>query len=360
MARLAGSPFSGMKFADEQDEAQKQQGFQNFLGGITKGFSDVVNARQGEENKLRQRALERFGFDREAAKAGVDINSPEFIQAGDEYQNDGNISKFSQQFLPQVQQQAQATRTRAAEDRALSRREREAKIKSLENKRELGFQDFKTKERFKADIAQDREARKLENKVIQAAKPKKMSATAIRNINEGASIPKILEDVSTVIVNNSSSFGPISGRVSSLNPYSQKSQAINSQLKASSQAFGRYMEGGVLRKEDEIKYEKMFPGLADTPETSRDKLAVVQRLLGQKYQGDLEALRNSGYDVTGLPQNVSIPELPEILMDGKKEASMGVDNGGGLISTANAGQDEKVMARQREIAELNALRTAGN
>jgi tRNA A37 N6-isopentenylltransferase MiaA len=60
------------------------------------------------------------------------------------------------------------------------------------------------------------------------------------------------------------------------------------------------MEGGVLRKEDEEKYRKMFPQLSDTPELAKAKLQQVDKMLRQKLQKDVAALKSSGYDVGGL------------------------------------------------------------
>ena len=153
-------------------------------------------------------------------------------------------------------------------------------------------------------------------------KGKRLSATDVLKVNEGNSIPTMLEDVSTMIDNNSSLFSPGTGTLRSLNPWDEQAATAAAQLKASAQAFGRYMEGGVLRKEDEAKYQKMFPQPGDTAKVAKNKLALVQRLLVQKQESNIGALKNSGYDVSGLISaqpagGLTLPDAPKVLQ-GKK------------------------------------------
>lgn len=146
----------------------------------------------------------------------------------------------------------------------------------------------------------------------QRAKDKsgKLSAKDVMTVQEGEEIPNMLGDISTVLRQNQDLFGPIKGRYNSLNPYDEKAQTVDAQMRAVSQAFGRFMEGGVLRKEDEEKYRKMFPQLSDEPGVARNKLAVVNRLMGQKQKGSLGALSKAGYDVSAFDQNREIPAMP--------------------------------------------------
>ena len=71
-------------------------------------------------------------------------------------------------------------------------------------------------------------------------------------------------------------------------------------MRAVSQAFGRFMEGGVLRKEDEAKYRLMFPKISDTEDAAKEKLKVVSEILKTQYAATRNALRDSGYDISGL------------------------------------------------------------
>jgi len=149
----------------------------------------------------------------------------------------------------------------------------------------------------------------------QKAKQKgKLSAKDVLNIQQGAQIPKMLQDVKQTLETQKDIFGPIGGRLASWNPYDETAQTVDSQVRASSQAFGRFMEGGVLRKEDEEKYRKMFPNLTDTPEVAKNKLAVVEKLLADKQKGDIDALTKAGYDTSAFEQ-VQDVQLPKVLTE---------------------------------------------
>lgn len=52
----------------------------------------------------------------------------------------------------------------------------------------------------------------------------------------------------------------------------------------------------MLRKEDEVKYEKMLPTLKDNPEVAKAKIEQVKTLLESKYRNYLQDFSNS-YDV---------------------------------------------------------------
>lgn len=154
------------------------------------------------------------------------------------------------------------------------------------------------------------QAEKLSREQKQAMEGFKLPPDKVLQVQQGSQIPNQLKDLSSVIDSNKDLFGPVAGRAGAANPYDTQAQTIDAQMRASSQAFGRYMEGGVLRKEDEDKYRKMFPQLTDTPEVARNKLAVVNRLLTQKQNADVSALRDQGYDVRafGLLPEGKMPE----------------------------------------------------
>jgi hypothetical protein len=129
---------------------------------------------------------------------------------------------------------------------------------------------------------------------------KQLSPAEVRTMTEGASVSRMLPDIEKIINENPGSFGPFVGRVGEANPYAEKAQTLQAQIRAVSQAFGRFMEGGVLRKEDEEKYYKMFPQLRDKPNVAKNKLANVRDILSRQYEDKKNSLNESGYDVTGL------------------------------------------------------------
>jgi hypothetical protein len=64
------------------------------------------------------------------------------------------------------------------------------------------------------------------------------------------------------------------------------------------QVIGKALEGGVLRKEDEYKYERILPTIKDTGEVVRAKLDGLQKALQQRRSTLLESLGDAGYDVS--------------------------------------------------------------
>jgi hypothetical protein len=64
------------------------------------------------------------------------------------------------------------------------------------------------------------------------------------------------------------------------------------------QVIGKALEGGVLRKEDEYKYEKILPTIGDTQEVVAAKLDGLWKAIQLRRQTQLESLADAGYDTT--------------------------------------------------------------
>jgi len=129
---------------------------------------------------------------------------------------------------------------------------------------------------------------------------KRLSPSDTKQSQGGAESIQILDNLETSMKANKGLFGPVSGRVGGNNPYDTDAQAMQSELKTSAQLIGKYMEGGVLRREDEIKYEKMLPNLKDTPEVAEKKARLVRKMLEDKQAGEAKALKGSGYSTKGI------------------------------------------------------------
>lgn len=190
-------------------------------------------------------------------------------------------------------------------------RERAFRKGRLEEDRLRREQDVEFRKRQQDEIERANRAREGAAK-REKSSGKQLSAMDVKRIQEGATVPTLLEDVNLTLDDNNDIFGPLEGTVRSFNPYDERAKTIDAQMRATSQAFGRYMEGGVLRKEDEEKYRKMFPALSDTPAVAKNKLAVVSRLLAKKQNSDLDALKASGFDVSGISRP-KMSELPRVL-----------------------------------------------
>ena len=92
-------------------------------------------------------------------------------------------------------------------------------------------------------------------------------------------------------------FDPIQGRLSVMNPYSKEAQSFNQLVAATKQTIGKGLEGGVLRKEDEVKYEKIIPKIGDTREILNMKAAQLRSMMANKYDSQRAGFAQAGYNV---------------------------------------------------------------
>ena len=106
----------------------------------------------------------------------------------------------------------------------------------------------------------------------------------------------MLGGLDDLISNNKNKFGPFKGFFGGLNPYDTTAQDIQSQINSTKQIVGKFLEGGVLRKEDEAKYEKILPTLRDTPDVAAAKLTNVKNLVELKIASQQEVLEAAGYN----------------------------------------------------------------
>lgn len=74
----------------------------------------------------------------------------------------------------------------------------------------------------------------------------------------------------------------------------KKRQGVIDRVK---QVIGKTLEGGVLRKEDEYKYEKILPTIKDTAAVAASKLAGLKTAIAQRRSTFLDSLEDANYDV---------------------------------------------------------------
>lgn len=159
--------------------------------------------------------------------------------------------------------------------------------------------------------AAQRAARAESREVARLGKPKELSQPTIANIQEGNEIPRQLDSLTNIIDENINLFGPVKGRAGAINVYDPATQLLETDIRNRAQAFGRFMEGGVLRKEDEAKYQKMFPNLSDTPQVAKGKLKIVKELQNAKQKALIRAYKEQGFDMRGLEDEVFNSPLSE-------------------------------------------------
>lgn len=74
----------------------------------------------------------------------------------------------------------------------------------------------------------------------------------------------------------------------------KQKQAVIDRVK---QVIGKTLEGGVLRKEDEVKYEKILPTIYDPPAVVKTKLDGLEKAIRQKKDIFVDSLQDAGYNV---------------------------------------------------------------
>jgi hypothetical protein len=113
-------------------------------------------------------------------------------------------------------------------------------------------------------------------------------------------------------------------------------QAVIDRVK---QVIGKALEGGVLRKEDEIKYEKILPTIGDAPDVAERKLQGLFDALEKRRQTQIESLSDAGYDVSKFSAR---PKRQ------REDAAAGGDSGGNVNMVAPDGRRLSVPAADVE------------
>lgn len=138
--------------------------------------------------------------------------------------------------------------------------------------------------------------RELEIKEAAVGIGKQLAPTQVEMLSDAVYLPTILDDLEILINKNRGLFHYGSQYL----PFSERRATIDDDLRRAAQLIGKFMEGGVLRKEDEIKYAAMLPKLGDmNADVALDKLEGVRTMLTEKYQGYLRDFEATGYDVSG-------------------------------------------------------------
>jgi hypothetical protein len=84
-------------------------------------------------------------------------------------------------------------------------------------------------------------------------------------------------------------------------------QAVIDRVK---QVIVKALEGGVLRKEDENKYEKILPTIGDTPAVAQSKIEGLKQAIALRRQREIEARADAGYDVSKFEQRTRPAAAP--------------------------------------------------
>lgn len=138
-----------------------------------------------------------------------------------------------------------------------------------------------------------------EDKINKQDLGKLLPETAVAKISNRNTAIKLLEDFDEKINSLSPTLkDPIKGRLATLNPYSKEAQIYQQLIKAMKQIIGKGLEEGVLRKEDEYKYEQILPKIGDTEAILRGKSRQLNDMIKLGKNDYIQTLKNAGYDVS--------------------------------------------------------------
>ena len=116
----------------------------------------------------------------------------------------------------------------------------------------------------------------------------------------------LISDLRSAIKSNEDKVGPLSGRLTALNPYDTTAKALAAQSKIAAQNIGKSLEGGKLTDQDIIRYQNMLPSNTDTPAVAYQKLDLLERMVQQKKNADVETYGKAGYNVNNFDRGTPV------------------------------------------------------
>lgn len=125
---------------------------------------------------------------------------------------------------------------------------------------------------------------------------KTLPAGNLKSLSDTKEALNLLPKLTGLVEGGSSAFGPVEGQIRSRIPWDKTGQKAKSTVTLVKQIIGKGLEGGVLRKEDEYKYEQILPKLGDTEDTVRTKIQLLEETLRNKYDTAIEMYQAGGYD----------------------------------------------------------------
>jgi hypothetical protein len=173
---------------------------------------------------------------------------------------------------------------------------------------------------LKSNLAQQEALQDYRNKQLQydwavlnqrGQKPRTIPAGSVENLSSTYQgliqmrdlmdkLPKLPKRLTT----------PGLAQASAINPFDTDAQSFNQYVKTYKQVIGKGLEGGVLRKEDEYKYDQIIPKVGDTAKVLEQKAEQLKQMLLNKYNSDLEYLERAGYDTSDL-KTIELPKTTD-------------------------------------------------
>lgn len=122
------------------------------------------------------------------------------------------------------------------------------------------------------------------------AKPSDTELTKIQDAENGIGRLRALR---AKINNNRGAMGPISGQLAHW-PWATERKKLQADMDVVRQSVGKALEGGVLRKEDEEKYQKILATITDDPDIALYKIDQLEDLMNRDVGAYKASLRAGG------------------------------------------------------------------
>ena len=317
--------FNAAKELDEKIEGYAIQGF-NSLQARENAEIDAANAyratidsaKKAYSDKIQGYVKEMHTTLRDERKAKLDQQNALWDRLFEQRSQDGNLNPgFTQQILDQMEKAG--INTSGIDPYAMT-----------------------------TSQVNDLHRRALEEaKAQRDANGRPMTAGQAKELADIDNSLSLLDGVKTsMLVDFKDVGGPIAGRLGSIpgselfNEGAMRQREFEAQVNLVKQIIGKALEGGVLRKEDEVKYEKILPNIKDTDRIRATKISQLEREIKAKKAGLLQNLSLSGYNTSGYDfgDPLESNEVPRVTDDEAQQILERIESGEPLsLDAPNAG-----------------------
>jgi hypothetical protein len=278
-----------------QRDKEKQDMIQTFVGKMIEAGVD--------ENKLREFTKSNLGID---LPEGTSLAKQEVVSGVYGIDDSGNLvpaSKKGGVYISQI------------DAKPLKNIITEAQL-NREQQATLQREKTKSDRELKESIEQGRKEQKEALKAIGAKVP---AGTVTELSDQKTSIEMTDDLIKKAFDIKGLTYSPVDV-AHALNPLNTSAQSYQQIIQTTKQIIGKGLEGGVLRKEDESKYAKIIPKMGDTKEVLTAKINQLREMLSLKYNNNLNALADAGYNVVKFKEK---PAVKYTMNEGKAIATFG-------------------------------------
>jgi hypothetical protein len=159
--------------------------------------------------------------------------------------------------------------------------------------------------------------------------PKTVPETTVAKFTQGQSAIDEVRSLRGEIAQNPDIMGPVKG-MSTYSPFTfdnetiEKQKELNNRFMLLRQTVGKLFEGGVLRKEDETKYKRIFVDIRTDPKVGSANMKELETMLRRDVSRYMDNMGRAGYDTGGFVDAVkgaaTLPPDPK----GKSDKVSGV------------------------------------